>query len=127
MPWLIEGALLGMIDKLQDREREKGAYLLPSMPLTARQAIQFYVRGEKKKEKTYSLAFCTLLHWRTMPLRTAAERAADDEKKIQVALAVVVALGLNQQGQPCQSLRSAAAQFDVSRSKLTAWYNGRKT
>jgi hypothetical protein len=61
------------------------------------------------------------------PLRTAAERAADDEEKIRAALVAVVASGLNQQGQPCLSLRSAAAQFDVSRSKLTAWYNGRKT
>ena len=63
----------------------------------------------------------------SQPKLIAAERAVNDEEKVQAALVAVVASGLNQHGQPFLSLRSAAQQFEVSRSKLTSHYNGRKT
>jgi hypothetical protein len=65
----------------------------------------------------------------TMPrsTQTATAKAVEDERKIRLALAAVVGSGFNNRGQPCLSIRAAAEQYGVSRSRLTARYNGRKT
>ncbi|KAF5375872.1 hypothetical protein D9615_008241 [Tricholomella constricta] len=49
------------------------------------------------------------------------------EDRIQVALQAVLESGLNKNGNPVLSLRGAAEMYGVSRSRLTARYNGRKT
>jgi hypothetical protein len=65
----------------------------------------------------------------TMPpfTQTATARAIEDETKIQLALAAVVGSGFNNRRQACLSIRAAAEEYGVSRSRLTARYNGRKT
>jgi hypothetical protein len=59
-----------------------------------------------------------------MPGASSTETLTD-EAQIQVALAAVICSGLDSKGSPLLSLRSAAKRFDVSRSKLTARWNGR--
>ncbi|KAH7929520.1 DDE-domain-containing protein [Leucogyrophana mollusca] len=49
------------------------------------------------------------------------------EQQLQLALQAVVASGLDPKGQPKLTLRRAATQYGVSRTTLTARYNGRKT
>lgn len=49
------------------------------------------------------------------------------EAKLQAALQAVISSGLTSQGKPVFSLRAAAKQYDVSRSALTAQWNGRGT
>lgn len=49
------------------------------------------------------------------------------EDRIETALQAVLASGLNPKGQPVLSLRSAAEQFGVSHTTLTACFHGRKT
>lgn len=60
-------------------------------------------------------------------LATKADQNLAEEARIQVALQAVICSGLGSTGKPLLSLRSAAKNFDVSRSKLTARWNGRGT
>lgn len=50
-----------------------------------------------------------------------------DEEHIQLALEAVVCNGFKENGQPWLSLCEAARCFDISKSKLTAHFNERKT
>ncbi|KAG2744902.1 hypothetical protein P692DRAFT_20657765, partial [Suillus brevipes Sb2] len=49
------------------------------------------------------------------------------EQTLQAALTAVLAAGINEKGLPNYSLRSAALDYKVSRTTLTARYNGRQT
>lgn len=49
------------------------------------------------------------------------------EERIQLALAAIHSQGLRENGNPKYSLRAAATDFSVSKSTLTARYNGRQT
>ena len=51
----------------------------------------------------------------------------DVEERIQLALQAVTRNGFKENGRPWLSLREAAKCFEVSKTKLTAQFNGRKT
>jgi hypothetical protein len=52
---------------------------------------------------------------------------AEAEQQIQAALEQVISSGLDKHGKPILSLCAAAEQHGVSKTTLTARYNGRKT
>lgn len=61
--------------------------------------------------------------------KTAQDKAqdAENETRMQEALAAVVASGLTPMGRPKLSLRAAAKQYNVPPTTLTGRYNGRTT
>lgn len=64
---------------------------------------------------------------RTYFLTLMSSPNSTTEAKLQEALQAVISSGLTSQGKPVFSLRAAAKQYDVSRSALTARWNGRGT